>query len=336
MPKSKTVALCCIVIFSILCATFSSSQSQSSTTTLPDLPKVLEKMIENHYLPMVVVGMGNFTFADTQLPSPFSRWFEDELRLAVSKTTHLKLFDKQVAAALDPAILKLYGAFFGADRADSILYGKYYLEEQAVRIHLCLTDLGTGTLIAETRYGIPTASVPKTVEISPSTKAMQNVVALSHLVPVNGEKAPDAQLALSIATDRGVGAAYREGEFLTLLITSNKDAFLKIYHVDVNGVAQLIWPNRFGGSGRILANQAIKFPGPSDGFKYLLGKPYGTEYIKAVASTVPFSNREADFTDLSGSASEAITYGLSVSSLGTTTRAEALIVYEILPGEKSK
>jgi len=54
----------------------------------------------------------------------------------------------------------------------------------------------------------------------------------------------------------------------------------KIYHVDVNGVAQLIWPNRFGGSGKIKAGEALKFPGPNDKFQYVLGRPYGTEYIK--------------------------------------------------------
>ena len=115
-----------------------------------------------------------------------------------------------------------------------------------------------------------------------------------------------------------------------MLVTSSKDAYLKIYHVDVNGVAQLIWPNRFGGSGKIKAGEALKFPGPNDKFQYVLGRPYGTEYIKAVASTKPFATMEADFSDLQGSAVAAISRGLTVVS-SDTTRAEALVVYEILP-----
>jgi len=294
MPKSRIMALCCVFFFLAMSATLSFAQAASPPATLPDMPVVLEKMVENHYLPTVVVGMGSFTFADSQLPSPFSRWLEDELRLALSRTTHLKLFDKQVAAAMDPAILKLYGDFFGTDRADSILYGKYFLEEKAVRINLSLSDLATGNLIAEIRYVVPSTWVPTSVEISPSAKTVQNATALSQLAMPAGGIAANASFALSIAADRGKGAAYRDGEELTLFVTSSKDAYLKLYHIDVNGVAQLIWPNRFGGSGRILAGQAMKFPGPDDGFKYLLGKPYGTEYIKAVASTVPFATTEAD------------------------------------------
>jgi hypothetical protein len=331
MPKSRTAILCIAFTFFAMNATLSFSQTSALSSTLNDMPTVLERMVENHYLPMVVVGMGSFTYADSQLPSPFSRWLEDELRLALSKTAHLKLFDKQVAAAMDPAILKLYGDFFGADRADSILYGKYFLDDQVVRIHLSLSDLATGSLIAETRYMVPSASVPRSIEIGLSSKTVQNVVSLSKLVSnVSGTSKTDT-FTLSVAADRGIAATYRDGEVLTLFVTSNKDAYLKIYHIDVNGIAQLIWPNRFGGSGRILAGQAMKFPGPTDGFEYLLGKPYGTEYLKAIASTVPFATMEADFTDLSGSASAAITRGLSVVSSANTTHAEALVVYEIVP-----
>jgi hypothetical protein len=136
---------------------------------------------------------------------------------------------------------------------------------------------------------------------------------------------------LSLSTDRGIGATYRDGERLSLFITSSRDAYLKLYHIDVNGVAQLIWPNRFGGSGRIAAGQAMKFPGSDDRFQYLLGKPYGTEYIKAIASTVPFATMETDFADLAGSATAAIQKGLKVTQAGNPSKAEALVVYEIQP-----
>ena len=325
MRKMNSIIGLITIVFLAVIPALSFAQASSPPLILPDMPIVLEKMIENHYLPMVMVGMGSFTFADSQLPSPFSRWFEDELRLALSRTTHLKLFDKQVAAAMDPSIRKLYSDFFGTDRADSILYGKYFLDERAVLVHRSLSDLSTGGLIADMRYIVPLASVPGTIEISPSPKTVQNAVALSQLTPGKGD------LIVSIAADRGIGATYRDGETLTLFVTSNKDAYLKIYHVDVNGIAQLIWPNRYGGSGRITAGEAMKFPGPNDGFKYLLGKPYGTEYIKAVASTVPFATVEADFTDLAGPAPTVITRGLFVVSASNATQAEALLVYEILP-----
>ncbi|OQB97709.1 MAG: hypothetical protein BWX81_00811 [Spirochaetes bacterium ADurb.Bin110] len=313
-------------------------QSINETTALAAL---LDHMLDNHYLPSAQVALGSFTYADTQLPTPFARWFEDELRLALGRTSKMKLFDKQVAAAMDPAIREQYAVFFGQDRADSILYGKYIRDGDGVLTTLSLTDLATGALISETRYLVKKEILPTDVSVEPSIKTLQTAVSLSQLVSSSGSQASGSHSSgsqayamsdfqLSLSTDRGGGAVYRNGERLKLYLTSNKDAYLKIYHVDVNGVAQLIWPNRFGGSGKICAGEAMQFPGPNDKFQYLLGPPYGTEYIKAVASTKPFATMEADFSDLQGSAVEAITRGLSVVS-SDVTRSEALVVYEIVP-----
>lgn len=327
----------------LLCVflTLASAQATAAVDALfADLPARLDHMLDNHYMPSAQVGMGSFTYSDTQLPTPFSRWFEDELRLALAKTSKLKLFDAQVAAAMDPAIRAQYAEFFGADRADSILYGKYVQREDGVLVTLSLTDLATGGLIAETRYMVPSGLVPQGLSVRPSVATEQAAASLSNLTQsgsaggqsANGQSAGGARgdFSLSLATGRGVGAAYRDGEKLVLYITSSQDAYLKIYHIDVNGVAQLIWPNRFGGSGKIRAGEAMTFPGKGDRFQFLLGRPYGTEYIKAVASTSPFSTMEADFSDLQGPAAGAIARGLNVVST-QAPRAEALAVYEILP-----
>ncbi len=315
--------------------------AEQPTNDSTALAALLDHMLDNHYLPSAQVALGSFTYADTQLPTPFARWFEDELRLAFGRTSKMKLFDKQVAAAMDPAIREQYAVFFGQDRADSILYGKYIRDGDGVLTTLSLTDLATGALISETRYLVKKGILPADVSVEPSIKALETAVSLSQLVPGSVSQASGSSFSgsqtyamsdfqLSLSTDRGVGAVYRNGERLKLYLTSNKDAYLKIYHVDVNGVAQLIWPNRFGGSGKIRAGEAMQFPGPNDKFQYLLGPPYGTEYIKAVASTKPFTTMEADFSDLQGSAAAAITRGLSVVS-SDATRSEALVVYEIVP-----
>jgi hypothetical protein len=293
-------------------------------------------MLDNHYMPSAQVGMGSFTYADTQLPTPFSRWFEDELRIALGQTAKVKLFDKHVAAAMDPAIRAQYAQFFGTDRADSILYGKYVQAEGGVQVTLSLVDLATGALIAERRYLVPSGVVPTSASIQPNLATLQTAASLTNLATaIEGADSRDKSekredFAISLSTDRGIGAVYRDGEKLVLYVTSNKDAYLKIYHVDLNGSAQLIWPNRFGGAGKIKAGEALIFPKKGDPFQYVLGRPYGTEFIKAVASTKPFATMEADFSDLQGSAASAISRGLSVVSTDAS-RAEALAVYEILP-----
>lgn len=333
MKNYKRVLLVIAIIASFFGLT---AGAQESGNALAELPSILDHMLDNHYMPSAQVGMGSFTYADTQLPTPFSRWFEDELRMALGQTAKVKLFDKQVAAAMDPAIRAQYAQFFGTDRADSILYGKYMQAAGGVQVTLSLVDLATGALIAEKRYLVPSEIVPQSVSIQPSLTALQTASSLHNIATGTGgadshsQPAKSDDFVLSLSTDRGIGAVYRDSEKLVLYITSSKDAYLKIYHVDVNGKAQLIWPNRFGGSGKIKMGEALIFPKQSDAFQYVLGKPYGTEYIKAVASTKPFATMEADFSDLQGPAANAISRGLSVIS-ADASRAEALAVYEILP-----
>ncbi|HOV63651.1 MAG TPA: DUF4384 domain-containing protein, partial [Spirochaetia bacterium] len=118
-------------------------------------------------------------------------------------------------------------------------------------------------------------------------------------------------LTVSLSTDRGPRGAYRDGEDLVISVAVNQDAYLKIYHVDVRGNTQLIWPNCFGGGdGKLSAGTLVTIPAPGDPFRFRLGAPYGTEFIKAVASTVPFEDREEDFSDLGTDSRKVITRGI--------------------------
>ncbi len=315
------------VLAMLLCSVFLAGAQVTSQAM--ELPAFLDSMTADYYKPTMTTALGSFTYAETQLPTPFSRWLEDELRQALAKATKIKLFDKQVAAAMDPSIRARYKDFFGAETVDSLIYGKYKSDGGAVYVTISITDLSTGQLVAERPIVFAPSQLPKDLRVAPT---LQTIQAASSLASLSGGSALlDSTFTLSMATDRGIGATYRDGENLSLLIACSKDAYLKIYHVDVNGVAQLIWPNRFGGSGRISKDQAMRFPAEGDRFTYKLGAPYGTEYIKAIASLTPFRTMEPDFSDLAGTAGEAITRGMSVVGVGTPDRVEALAVYEILP-----
>lgn len=243
-----------------LCLAAVAAQVPSEAT---DLAVFLDAMTADYYKPTITVGMGSFTYADTMLPTPFARWFEDELRLALTKTVNLKLFDKQVAAAMDPSIKAKYQDFFGSEVVDSLLYGKYIADGRSVLATISLTDLSTGQLIAEKNFLMPAAQLPPGARVEPTMQTLQTASSLKSLTA--GTSASDPGFSLSMSSDRGTGATY------------------------------------------------------------------GTEYIKAIASTAPFATMEPDFADLAGSAPVAITRGLSVVSTSASNRAEAMVVYEILP-----
>ena len=51
-----------------------------------------------------------------------------------------------------------------------------------------------------------------------------------------------------------------------------------------------IFPNRGRRANFIQANQKVELPGEGDGFSFTMTAPFGNEILKAVASTVQFSD----------------------------------------------
>jgi hypothetical protein len=322
-----------LVVLLLASATLAAGQTSQPS----DPATVLDAMAENYYLPSLRAAFGTFTFEYSDLPTPFARWLEERLAAAATASRRVQLLNRNAAAAMDPVFRKEYEAFFRETGTSALLHGRYFLEGQQVRIRLELTDLGSATLIGAKDWYIPASQVPAYASVRPAEAATVRAGELARL-----SAAPHSGLTVSVTTDRGTGAAYRDGEELTALISVNRDAYVRLYHVDGTGHIQMIWPNRFSGSnGFMKAGSAIKLPGPGDPFAFKLQPPYGTEFLKAIASTIPFSAGQEDFTDLGTNYRTAATRGLAVTGMETSGSgtlgsgpleiAEALASYYIGP-----
>lgn len=289
----------------------------------------LDTLAENHYLPSLRAAFGTFTFEFTDLPTPFARWLEDRIIEAAPRSKRVQILNRNAAAAMDPAFRQNYEAFFRETGTDALLLGRYFLEGSQVRVRLELTDLGSGTLIGAGDWFISAAEVPPYASVKPALADSQRAAELARLGVSN-----DGGLQISLSTDRGSGAAYRNGEDMTVMVTVNKNAYVRLYHVDSAGMMQLIWPNRFSGNdGRISSGQPVQIPAAGDPFRFHLQPPYGTEFIKAVASTLPFTQSQSDFSNLGTNYRVAATRGLAVTGTGPgrVEQAEALASYYIGP-----
>jgi hypothetical protein len=330
------------VIALVLAATF-----EVSTQPLgAKLPESLDALVAGNWQPNVTAAFGTFTCGYTDIPSPFSRWLEEELAWAVSKSGRLKLFNRSAAAAMDPALKGIYGDFFEKNGVDALLAGCFMVEGTSVKARLELTGLSDGLLIGTTDVHVSLPSLPPSLDIEPRPAVKEKAATLSGMLPRTVTAAPSAAqpsapdtvqagFSVTASTDRGRGAVYREGEGLVVLATVNQPAFLRICHIDVLGRVQRIWPNRFGGGdGRIASGEIVRIPGTSDPFSFRMEAPYGTEFIKVVASTQAFMSNDADFTDLGGDSRTVITRGLPVlSASGPPLFAEDLASYVILPAK---
>jgi len=319
-PMAFFLALCMASSFALAAQSWDAS-----------LPSSLDTMAENYYLPVVQTVFGTFTFAYSGIPSPFARWLEDNLGAAIAKSSRLKLLNRSAAGAMDPLFAKEYGDFFSMADGAALLHGNYFIEDNAVRARLELTGLSDRTLIGVIDITIPRINLPKELAVEPSKAVLDKAKELDALLPA---ASPDG-LRVSVTTDRGTGAVYRLDEEMILLVTANKDAYAKVYHIDAAGTVQLIWPNRFGGSGRLTAGEITRIPNEAEriGFQFIMIPPFGTEFIKVIASTVPFAENEADFTSLGKDVKKAVTRGLAirpVSAEAVPERAEALASYVIM------
>jgi hypothetical protein len=298
----------------------------------PEAVKALDKMAAEYYLPTVRAVFGTFTYEYSELPTPFSRWAEDRLLLAAAGASRLKVLNRNAAAALDPLLKESYGAFLRETGAEASLSGRFFLEGDKVRVALLLTELSSGTLIGAADWNLPASSVPGYASVKPASTAVDRARELARL----SSTAPGG-LTVSVSTDRGAGAAYRSGENLQVIVGVNKDAWVRVFHVDGAGRIQLIWPNRFsGGDGKVRPGAPILLPPDASApYSFLMEPPYGTEFIKVVASNSPFEDKEQDFSDLGTSASKVMTRGLSVlgpgSASGKLEVAESLASYYIGP-----
>lgn len=302
------------------------------------LPAVLDKMAEKHWQPSLQTAFGTFTYAYSDLPSPFARWVEEELAMKMPDCSRVRLFNRAAAAAMDPAFSKIYGPVFDMAGGAALLHGNYFDDGEWVRVRLQLTGLDDGVLVGSAELRIPKSALPRGLVIDPEAKVVQQASSLSMVLPA----AKPAGLKVSVSTERGANAVYRDGEMMVILVTVNKDAYAKVYHIDADGKIQLIWPNRFGGSGRLAAGELVRIPGDGDPFMFRMKQPYGTEFIKVVASTRPFARNESDFVELGSDAPKVFKRGLELEEVplaaglasppAAPEMAEALASYLIIEG----
>jgi hypothetical protein len=276
----------------------------------------LDAMSANAWQPTLLTAFGTFTYAETGLPSPFSRYLEDGLKAAIPRTSRIRLFNRSVAAAMDPAFRAVYGDFFKTNNVDALLSGRYYMDGDEVRTRLELTGLSDGVLLGTIDLKLPASSLPRDCAVDPSAAATATASSLSGIAAGSGK----GELRIAVSTERGAGAAYREGEKMVVLVTVNKPAYLKVFHVDAGGVIRLILPNKFS-PGLKLAQpgKVLRIPGETDAFSFDMTPPFGAEFIKVVASTIPFADDEnrlsggGAFAELGTDLRGTLTRGIKVS-----------------------
>lgn len=100
---------------------------------------------------------------------------------------------------------------------------------------------------------------------------------------------------------------YRAGDNLTLRVTTEQDAYLYILYEQADGQVFQVFPNSGHPDNRIAGGNTVTIPEKDDLFRWVIGPPFGTEYVKVIASREPLEplaspeKRGAQFNPVSNS-----------------------------------
>jgi hypothetical protein len=214
----------------------------------------------------------------------------------------------------------------GLKGIQALLGGRYFDDGALVRVYLTLTDVQSGLVAANTQVVLPKVELPDSVSVLPENYN-DALLVIEELSQVQASDPADFQVKLW--TVRGDGATYRDGEQLVIHLFSNRDCYVKIYQIDVEKQMQLIFPNRFFPDNFIRKGRVYKIPDTRYPFRFVLGEPFGTEFVKLIASTLQFEDIEEDFQGLGSPSKDVITRGLSIQQREEQI-VEAMISYTIV------
>ena len=283
----------------------------------------------------MVICFGNFTYADKGMGSEFSRYLENHISLALKKCPQFELFAKdKLEDILETQELTLSDLFSEENAIQmgnlksirAILSGRFFDAEKNIEVFFELTSIETGTVTGSTNAIIPKSAIPKNISLLPNNYN-DALVVLKELEDIQEKE--DENLSIKTWIKRGNGGTYVNGEELVIHFYANQDCYLKLYHIDVNGNMKLIFPNQYHRNNMIKKDTIYTIPDESYGFAFKLGEPFGTEFIKVVASTKQFKEIEQSFKDLGKGSEELIERGISVIQREAKLK-EAMLSYTII------
>jgi hypothetical protein len=276
------------------------------------------------------IAVGNITYQETKLGSAFSVYLQGELSKQLEKSSAFEEFSrKDLEAILKEQELSQSDLFdektaikLGALKSvQGMIAGEYIEAGQEIIINLRLLSLTTGKIVSTAQCRLSKTDIPFGIDVLPSN--FDQIQSDTVQLPATGS------LKIKVWVSKGEGGVYKDGEKLYIFFKANKDCYVRLYHIDVNGVKQSIYPNQFVSEKmQVKANKTYVFPDQSMNFDFTLGAPYGSEQIFAIAQTQPFTDKLTE-GELSGKTGDVLTKGLVVGAKKNEV-ANGKVIYTIV------
>jgi len=260
----------------------------------------------------IAVGLGSFFYGDGKMSSDFAYHFTSEIESAVTNVSNFTLISRsrlneilkeqelQMTDLIDPETVKRIGKIKGLD---AVLAGSYSIWEEdkvgvkTVRIKAKLIRIEDAQMYVVTAL---IGGIPKSVTVKPLEYEMHKQridEKIDDWLPEREDvkyEGTNSDFRVTIEPDKT--SAYSRGDELTLYVKSEVDCYIEIYDIAPDGSTHLIFPNEYWLDYHSPNDNFIKAgartPIPyDDSFTLKIFEPFGTETLKLIASTRPFSTR---------------------------------------------
>jgi hypothetical protein len=105
------------------------------------------------------------------------------------------------------------------------------------------------------------------------------------------EAGADRDLRIQVWHDKGEDEVYQRGEAIGFHFRTNADAYVVVYRIDADGVAEVLWPATRYNDGFVYGGHAYTLPPAGATHRLHASLSKGVEYVEALASRYPFDLR---------------------------------------------
>jgi hypothetical protein len=280
------------------------------------------------------IAIGRISYADTQTVSSLSAYLKNAITAGA-----LKRRDKfTVAGDSESSGFATRGLAVETPAADfsiqAVVTGNFSPLDNDAQVSLRLVSTGQGRVVlASAGFTIPAPELnSRKLALLPEkdTAVISKAEFETKQTAVDLYAGKNDAFSFTVTPD-DLDGLYYDGEYMSFLVSSEKDCYLKITHVDVYGNTQVIYPRSGSDNNFLKARQTRRLP---DNTRFRLTKPYGEEYILAAAYDRPFTVTPESAAPVTAA---AITRGLVVEEKTVNARmspiATAKFSYTILPGK---
>ncbi|MGD0337701.1 MAG: DUF4384 domain-containing protein [Bacteroidota bacterium] len=255
---------------------------QRPVDTIDEIAWCIAYMLKNQTgIPGKTVMVVPFTYQDTRLGSPFSRYFKQSLEDQLIELAQWSIV--QQTAEFQPKTRDVGREYAQASGAEYVLSGTYWEMPNEVKFQAIVRQVSDARIIASTEHIAPTSVIQAS---NLSIKPQNFKEAFADQKEFNTGEVIDGGLNLEVWTNKGAeNLIFTNGERLTVSLRVNMPCYVRfIYHL-ANGKRALLLNNHYIDETKV--NKVYEIPQEFECFP-----PFGAEFLQVFARTEPFEKVE--------------------------------------------